>query len=116
MNADANIQVWLEMFSQIPPGIVVPYVQTSQDTMLHYKVLVVMEGHAGRSLISQTGEVRTKASIPSALGRVSVNRNPEDDCHINLVLSGHGGNELSYHFPCRDTTQHTKKQLTLSNK
>jgi len=111
MNADADIQVWLETFSQTPPGIVVPYVRPPHDATLHYRVLVVKQGHTGRSLISQAGMVQTQASIPAALGHISVSHEPEDECHIDLILSERGSNALNFRFPCGYSAQQSKKEL-----
>lgn len=108
MNADADIQVWLERFSQTPPGIVVPYVRTAHDTTLRYRVLVVQEGHTGRSLISQAGMVQTQASVPAALGRISVSHEPKDKCHIDVILSERGASDLNYRFPCRHSAHNQK--------
>ncbi len=102
MNADTNIQVWLETAAHTPPGIIIPYVRTSQDKTLHYQVRAVRRGPAGRSMLSQGGVVEAQAGVPAALGRMSFNYGPADDCNIDLILSEHGSDDRNYHFACPD--------------
>ncbi|MGB6104715.1 MAG: curli-like amyloid fiber formation chaperone CsgH [Pusillimonas sp.] len=106
MNADTDIQVWLEAFSRPPPGIIIPYVKTARDRTLRYRVLAVKDGAAGRATFSQSGIVDLRAGVPAALGRLSVNHGPRDECHIALTLSEPGANVLNYHFACPTTVQY----------
>lgn len=102
MNADTNIQVWLETAAQSPPGIIIPYVRTAEDEKLHYQVRAVRTGPSGRSTLSQGGVIQTRAGIAAALGSMSVSRQPNDECKVDVVLSEHNTGYRNYHFACPD--------------
>lgn len=100
MIADNDIQVWLETFARTQPTVIVPYVKSSENMTLRYKVRTTKEGDGGKSVIGQGGIVNTIANIPIALSRMSLNRSPNDQCKIDLVLSQAGSPDRSYHFEC----------------
>ena len=102
MNVDTNIQVWLETVAQTPPGIIVPYVRTVKDETLRYQVRAVRTGPSGRSTLTQGGTIQTRGGIAAALGRMSVSRQPNDDCNIDVVLSEDNAGDRNYHFACPD--------------
>ncbi len=100
MTADNDIQVWLETFAKTQPTVIVPYVKSSENTTLRYKVRTIKEGDSGKSVMGQGGVVSTVANTPVALSRMSLNRSPNDQCTIDLVLSESGSPDRSYHFDC----------------
>lgn len=100
MIADNDIQVWLETFARTQPTVIVPYVKSSENLTLRYKVRTTREGDGGKSVMGQGGIVSTVANIPVALSRLSLNRSPNDQCKIDLVLSRPGSADRNYHFEC----------------
>ena len=102
MVADSNIQVWLETFAKAQPAIVVPYVRSSADTTLRYKVRTVKKSDTGKTVIGQGGVVTVLANVPAALSHMSLSRTPNDECEIDLVLSEAGVADRNYHFKCPD--------------
>ena len=111
MDADADIQVWLEAVSRPPPSIVVPYVKTDADTTLRYKVMVVKQGDKGKSMISQAGKAWAQANVPLPLAHVSVSQNPDESCYIDLLLSITGRADLNYRFPCDSSKPSINQKL-----
>ncbi|PLC52617.1 hypothetical protein CR155_17665 [Pollutimonas nitritireducens] len=102
MVADSNIQVWLETFAKAQPAVVVPYVRSSADTTLRYKVRTVKKSDTGKTVIGQGGVVTVLANVPAALSHMSLSRTPNDECEIDLVLSEAGAADRNYHFKCPD--------------
>lgn len=100
MTADGDIQVWLETYAKTQPVIIVPYVKSSENVTLRYKVRTVKESSSGKSVVGQGGVVSVSANIPAALSRMSLSRSPTDVCHIDLVLSENGVADRNYHFDC----------------
>ena len=100
MNADADIQVWLETAARTNPEIIVPYVQATGNKILQYSVRTVREGAHGRSDMAQSGAVTVQANVATPLVRMSVTRGKQDYCHIEIVISeGHAAGR-DYHFEC----------------
>ena len=102
MVGDSNIQVWLETFAKSQPAIVVPYVRSSADMTLRYKLRTVKKSDSGKSVIGQGGVVAVLANVPAALSQMSLSRSPNDECEIDLVLSQAGVADRNYHFKCPD--------------
>ena len=100
MNADSDIQVWLETFSRTQPSIIVPYVKSSHDTTLRYKLRATQESNGGRAVIGQGGTVAVLADVPAPLMKMSLNRNAHDTCRINLTVSEAGNRDRKYEFDC----------------
>lgn len=100
MTADSDIQVWLETFAKTQPVVVVPYVKSTVDITLRYKLRTVKQGNGGKSIVGQGGVVAITANVPAALSRMSLNRSPNDDCQIDLVLSEAGSADKNYRFDC----------------
>ncbi|WP_353150143.1 curli-like amyloid fiber formation chaperone CsgH [Pollutimonas bauzanensis] len=100
MTADSDIQVWLETYAKTQPVVIVPYVKSSENVTLRYKVRTVKEGSGGKSVMGQGGVVSVSANVPAALSRMSLSRSPTDVCHIDLVLSESGVADRNYHFDC----------------
>ena len=102
MVGDSDIQVWLETIARSKPAVIVPYVRSSADTTLRYKMRTVKQSDSGKSVIGQGGVVTVLADVPAALSRMSLSRSPNDECEIDLVLSEAGVADRSYHFKCPD--------------
>src|SRR5690606_37962077 len=100
MNADTDIQVWLETVARTQPSVIVPYVRSNQDATLRYRVRTVKEGKGGRSLVGQGGTVEVIAGVPKAVGRMSVSYGPQDQCSIDLTLVERAVPQRHYHFEC----------------
>jgi curli production protein len=100
MNADADIQVWLETFARVRPSVIVPYIKSTETRMLRYRLHTIKKGPQGRSEISQGGVVNAPADVPVALSRMSVNQGDNDECLIDLTLSEAGHADRNYHFDC----------------
>jgi|SRR5690606_22369706 len=106
MNADADIQVWLETIARTQPSVIVPYVQSAQNGYLRYKMRAIKRGPQGRSVISQGGIIEMIAGTPVALGRMAISRSAEDDCQIELTIQKGGATgpegSQAYQFSCPD--------------
>jgi curli production protein len=102
MVGDSNIQVWLETFAKSQPAVVVPYVRSTADMTLRYKLRTVKKSGSGKSVIGQGGVVTVQANVPAALSQMSLSRSPNDECEIDLVLSQAGVADRNYHFKCPD--------------
>ncbi len=100
MVSDADIHVWLDMIERVNPPVVVPYVQSEQAESLSYRVKVIQDGQAGRSVIGQTGAVRLQPSTPAALSSFSVSRQKNSTCDIEIILTRNDMKSLHYHFEC----------------
>lgn len=102
MDADADIQVWLEAFSRCQPCLVVPYVKTTKDVKLLYRISAVREGPTGKSAITQAGTVYAKASQKIEISRFSINHTSKDWCQINIILTKPGNLDKQFQFVCPD--------------
>ncbi len=100
MTTDSDIQVWLETFAKTQPVVIVPYVSSTVDVTLRYKLRTVKQSNKGKSIIGQGGVVAISANVPAALSRMSLNTSPNDECQIDLVLSQAGSADRRYHFDC----------------
>lgn len=103
MNADANIQVWLETSAVAQTSIISPHVQSDAAKLLTYRITTTQESRAGRSSIGQSGEVALEADQPTALSRLAVRREADDRCRITLILLSSDMPERHYDFACPDT-------------
>jgi len=100
MNANADLQVWLETNNDTRPSIVTPYVQSSEDTNIHYRLYAIKKGKSGMSSVSQSGTVSVPARKPTALSRMSLSVGQTDACQIELILAKGGMPAGTYHFEC----------------
>lgn len=100
MIADADIQAWLETSARTTPSIITPYVQSTVDRTLKYRLHAVREGQGGKSEISQGGTVNVVAKKPTALGRMSFTVSLNDQCLITLTLTEAGAQVGEYRFEC----------------
>ncbi|MEO6960189.1 MAG: curli-like amyloid fiber formation chaperone CsgH [Burkholderiaceae bacterium] len=100
MIADANFHVWLETNTNTKPSIVIPYVQSSEDKRIHYRLRATKSGRSGTSDVSQSGTVNIQAKRPTALSKMSISANKSDTCQIELTLAESGATVGSYHFDC----------------
>lgn len=86
MNADADMQVWLETVGNTQPRVVVPYVQSAVNRPLRYQVLTVSDGPQGRTVISQGSTIMLAADQPTSLGTLSVRQTPDSQCNITITI------------------------------
>jgi hypothetical protein len=100
MNADADIQVWLETMARTQAVVIIPYVQSTENKTLGYTLKAVKDGPSGRSVLGQGGTLQVAADVPTALGRVSMNYGKLDACSIDLTLNVNGEVQKNYHFAC----------------
>lgn len=100
MNADSDIQVWMERLGQAQPAVMVPYVQSTKSRNLRYKLRAVKTGREGRSMIGQGGSVHVLAGQPVPLGRMSIRYGPQDECTIDVVLYEQGQETQYFDFSC----------------
>ena len=102
MNADADIQVWLETFVKAQTSIVIPHVESNVYQHLRYKITTTQEGQTGRSSIGQSGSVDLTPNVAEALSRLAIRRSAGDRCHIELILFTEGESGQRYDFMCPD--------------
>ncbi|GAB2906564.1 hypothetical protein LSG25_01745 [Paralcaligenes sp. KSB-10] len=100
MIADANLHVWLEANTNARPGIVTPYVESSESARIHYSLSAIKDGRSGSSRISQSGTVTVPAKKPTALSQLSLGAGKHDACRIELILTKGGMPAGTYHFDC----------------
>ena len=100
MIADASLHVWLQTGTETQPGIVIPYVQSSENKSIHYSLSATKKGRSGTSEVSQSGTVNVQAKKPTPLSEMSISANKSDTCQIELTLA-EGATPLgAYHFDC----------------
>lgn len=100
MAADVNLQVWLETVPNTHPSVVVPYVRSTGNGDLHYKLQAVKQGLGGSSTVGQSGNVALHANQPTALSRFSLSVGKNDQCRIELTLVENNRPAGTYHFEC----------------
>jgi len=101
MNADIDLQAWLETQNSSRPEVIIPYVQSNQDTSVRYLLRTIVVHSGGNSRVSQGGVLRVPADTAVALPRLAVSA-PSGDCRIELVLTERMGGERRYEFDCMD--------------
>lgn len=102
MNADADIQVWLETLTRTQPGVIIPYVMSSEQKRLRYQIRTVKSGKGGNATLGQGGTVTLKPDVPTALSRMAISRSENDTCRIDLVITETGQKDRNYQFACPD--------------
>lgn len=102
MDAEADIQVWLEAFSRCQPCLIIPYVQTTKDITLRYRINAISEGPAGKSAINQAGTVHANASTKTELARLTINHSTAEVCKIKISVTEPGKAEKLFQFDCPD--------------
>lgn len=100
MDGEADIQVWLESYTNRQPSVVVPYVKTTKDITLRYQVNTVNEGAAGKSVITQAGTIQANAHLQTELVRFTINNKIDDKCQIKITLTEPGKIAKLYQFKC----------------
>lgn len=101
MNADIDLQAWLETQSSTRPEVIVPYVQSNHDTSVRYLLRTTLVHEGGNSRISQGGVLQVPADTAVALPRLAVSSGIAD-CRIELVLTERTGSERRYEFACTE--------------
>ena len=101
MNADIDLQAWLETQTATRPEIIIPYVQSRHATSLRYLLRTTVSHQGGNSRISQGGVLTLPAETAVALPRLAVDHS-NGECHIELVLTEKTGNETRYQFDCEE--------------
>lgn len=109
MNADVDLQAWLETQAATHPEVIIPYVQSSRATELRYLLRTTVSHQGGNSRISQGGVLSVPAQTAVALPRLAVSR-PDGECHIELVLTAPTGTETRYQFDCEEAREATSQQ------
>lgn len=100
MIADVNLHVWLDTNAGAQPSIVIPYVESSENKRIHYRLRATKSGRSGTSEINQSGTVNVQAKKPTPLSEMSISANESDTCRIELNLTEDGAPLGSYHFDC----------------
>ncbi|MCI2808748.1 curli-like amyloid fiber formation chaperone CsgH [Eoetvoesiella caeni] len=100
MAADLNLQVWLETGSNTHPNVIIPYVQTPESRTLQYSLHTVKSGKQGRTEMRQAGTVTAQANVATPLVRMSITRQSQDSCHIEIVISDGQVLKKTYSFEC----------------
>lgn len=106
MNADTDLQVWLETQAHTRPEVIVPYVQSSQATNLRYLLRTTVTHGGGSSRISQGGALDVPAHTAVALPGLAISQ-PGGQCRIELVLTERTGDDKRYEFDCREARADT---------
>lgn len=100
MNADADIQVWLETFVKAQTNIIVPHIESSVHQNVQYRIITTQQGQGGRSSIGQSGEVELQPNIAETMSRLAIRRSVGDLCQINITLLMPDTTERRYDFNC----------------
>lgn len=78
----------------------VPYVKTSRDMQVTYRMKLVQTSESGNSSVSQGGMVRVSAASATPLSRVAITPSKEGKCQLEVTLR-EGGQVLgNYSFDC----------------
>ena len=99
MNADTDLQVWLETQAQAQHEIIVPYIQSHHSTRLRYLLRTKVKQASGSSTISQGGALEVPADTATPLPKLLLNT-INGECRIELILSEKTGPEQRYEFDC----------------
>ena len=102
MNADTDIQVWLETEQRTQPQIIIPYIKSPNSQLVRYTVETVRVADQGRTQLRQSGAVKLGANQAAALGRIAISRSPEDNCVVTLTLLAGHRLEKRYRISCPD--------------
>lgn len=100
MDADIDLQVWLEATVAARSSVIVPYVRSDRPVPLQYTITTRQHSRSGGTTIGQSGEVFLQAGSATALSRLAIRRQADDICHISVTLSGPGDFQNSYRFDC----------------
>lgn len=103
MNADADIQVWLETTVAAQTSIIVPHVRSDIAQSLNYRIITTQTRHSGRSSIGQSGDVSVQPGQATALSRLAVQQSPGDRCRVTLIIMDAEESEHRYDFSCSDS-------------
>lgn len=99
MFIDGNIQAWLQA-DEKRGSLITPYIRSPIQQTLQYRVRATKEGKYGRSEISQSGTITTRAQVAIPLGTISMATTPTDICRIELSLAEGGVFFATYFLDC----------------
>lgn len=100
MLTDSDIQVWLDSQPNAGQLVMVPYVKTSRDMHVTYRLKLVQTSVSGNSSVSQGGMLRVSAASAMPLSRVAITPSKEGRCQLEVTLH-EGGQVLgNYSFDC----------------
>ncbi|WP_042880560.1 curli-like amyloid fiber formation chaperone CsgH [Cupriavidus necator] len=86
MQADMNLQVWLDIQSANGTALVVPYVASAQEADLQFELkLRARSGNAASSL-AQAGTLHVVPGHPTRVSSLTVSQPPGGECEVGLVL------------------------------
>lgn len=100
MFGDADLQVWLDSQVRDEQVVVIPYVKTTRDRRLAYRMEVVQRGAGGTSRISQQGRIFAEAAEPASLAHIALATPSGGECEIRVELDEAGKTVGAYRFEC----------------
>jgi|GEM_PF-1768395 len=104
MNADTDLQVWLETQANVRPEVIVPYVQSNHQTNLRYLLRTTVRHNGNSSRVSQGGVLEVPAHTAVALPRLAVSPS-NGECLVELVLTEKTGSDKRFEFDCSSAGQ-----------
>jgi hypothetical protein len=99
MFIDGNIQAWLEA-DKLKGSVITPYIRSPIQQTLQYRVRATKEGSHGKSEISQSGTITTRARQAMPLGTISLSITPADVCLVEVSLAEGGIFFATYLLDC----------------
>lgn len=100
MQADTNLQVWMDVHASNGQTIVAPYVSAARELELQYELRLVNTGQSGSSSVAQGGNLHVNANSPTRLSTVSVTAQPGGTCKLALTLRENGKEIGHYTLNC----------------
>jgi hypothetical protein len=100
MDAGVDLQVWLDSQAGHEQLVIIPYVKTTRDRQLSYRMEVVQRGAGGSSRISQQGRVLAEAAEPASLAHITLGARSTEECEIRIMLDEAGKAVGIYRFDC----------------
>ncbi|WP_354684621.1 curli-like amyloid fiber formation chaperone CsgH [Cupriavidus necator] len=86
MQADMNLQVWLDIQSANGTAQIAPYVASAHEAELQYEVKVSTRSGNAASSAAQAGTVHVVPGQPVRVSTLTVAPHPAAVCEVGLVL------------------------------
>jgi len=103
MVVDADLQVWLDTQATAAQIVIVPFVKSTRDMHIQFRMDVVRKRDGSTSHVSQQGMVATAGTTPTALARVVLGGQTGGECRVELSLREGERSVGTYYFNCADS-------------
>ncbi|CAG9177560.1 hypothetical protein LMG23992_03536 [Cupriavidus laharis] len=86
MQADINLQAWLESHPANGVTTIAAYVSAAREVELQYDIRLRNSGQGSTSAVAQSGTVHVKQNQPSQVSSMAVTPVPGGKCEVGLTL------------------------------